>query len=606
MSNPWKKLSAPTDVQNLSDIMSEEYAKGLQIKEETIFAQQIGVKLESEKPVSSESKDISSEIFKQIEDANVKNFCDSDAIIAKVLQSQFDKEYDDEIKRVEKKRNGESKVSVSYDNYRNVPEHLLYDSNSEEEDYEVAKKQDWDRFETNEKEFASLSKRGFIMKDGEMVTKHDSVINGRRNACRMMTFPPEVCTGDGAGFDMKLSNPVFNHLREHTKQHQSRKHKMLDRKESQATAELGLDEPTRLILYKFVNNGLLEDINGVISTGKESVVFHANGDTTYPDLSIPKECAIKVFKTTLNEFKTRDKYIEADYRFKDRFSKQNPHKIVHMWAEKEKYNIMRMQKIGLNCPEMICLKKHILLMSFIGKDNKPAPKLRDVILKPEKWQSVYNEVVDAMHKMYNVGHMIHADLSEYNILWWDNKCWFIDVSQSVQPDHPVGLEFLLRDCRNICNFFEKKGVTDMKTAEELFKSITGFDEVDVNLLEGVHTTFNALSSRFEIAPDDNRNISYPFEYCWNKTNEGKQVKSNKNDNDDDDKFEEMWTHSQKDGVDTATNFGNILTDTVTDANVSTVGQTVNVVDEKVNFGNEIDVTVPIDGGISSCSKHKKS
>lgn len=90
-------------------------------------------------------------------------------------------------------------------------------------------------------------------------------------------------------------------------------------------------------------------------------------------------------------------------------------------------------------------------MSFIGKDNKPAPKLRDVILKTEKWQSVYNEIVDAMHKMYNVGHLVHADLSEYNILWWENKCWFIDVSQSVQPDHPNGLEFLLRDCRNIIN-----------------------------------------------------------------------------------------------------------------------------------------------------------
>lgn len=37
---------------------------------------------------------------------------------------------------------------------------------------------------------------------------------------------------------------------------------------------------------------------------------------------IPKECAVKVFKTTLNEFKTRDKYIKDDYRFKERFSKQ--------------------------------------------------------------------------------------------------------------------------------------------------------------------------------------------------------------------------------------------------------------------------------------------
>ncbi|XP_063537357.1 serine/threonine-protein kinase RIO3 [Cydia strobilella] len=589
MSNPWKKVLEPVTAENLSDIMSEQYAKGLQVQEEIKFAELI-----SDQQVSpSSSDDIPPEILQQLQDANLTEYCDSDAIIAKVLQCQFDKEYDDEIKRVEKKRNGDAKVSVSYDNYRNVPENLVYDSDSED-DVEVSAKRDWDRFETNEKEYASLPKRGYIIKDGEMVTKHDSVINGRRNACRIMAFPPEVCTGDGAGFDMKLPNSVYNHLKEQTRHHQSRRHKMLDRKESQATAEMGLDEATRLILFKLINNGMLEDINGIISTGKESVVLHANSDPSFPDMILPKECAIKVFKTTLNEFKTRDKYIKADYRFKDRFSKQNPRKIVHMWAEKEMHNMMRMQKIGLNCPDMICLKKHILVMSFIGRDNKPAPKLRDAILSPEKWESVYKEVVDVVHKLYREGHMIHADLSEYNILWWENKCWFIDVSQSVQPDHPNGLEFLLRDCRNISNFFEKKGVPDVKTAEELFKSITGFEEVDVNLLEGVHTTYNSLSSRFEIAPDDNRNVSYPFEYCWNKSSESKQ-KSDSDIDSDDDEFEEMWTQSQKvKAVDTTSNFGNEVN----------FEPTTSIIDKETNFGNVIDVSSV--GDIGSTEKEKKS
>lgn len=38
-----------------------------------------------------------------------------------------------------------------------------------------------------------------------------------------------------------------------------------------------MDPRTRLLMYKMVNSGLLENINGCISTGKESVVFHANG-----------------------------------------------------------------------------------------------------------------------------------------------------------------------------------------------------------------------------------------------------------------------------------------------------------------------------------------
>ena len=38
-----------------------------------------------------------------------------------------------------------------------------------------------------------------------------------------------------------------------------------------------LDPKTRLLLYKLVNTGILEAVNGCISTGKEACVFHANG-----------------------------------------------------------------------------------------------------------------------------------------------------------------------------------------------------------------------------------------------------------------------------------------------------------------------------------------
>ena len=57
--------------------------------------------------------------------------------------------------------------------------------------------------------------------------------------------------------------------------------------------------------------------------------------------SVPAECAIKVFKTTLNEFKNRDRYIKDDYRFRARFGKQNPRKFVRLWAEKEMHNLKR-------------------------------------------------------------------------------------------------------------------------------------------------------------------------------------------------------------------------------------------------------------------------
>lgn len=69
---------------------------------------------------------------------------------------------------------------------------------------------------------------------------------------------------------------------------------------------------------------------------------------------VPPECAIKVFKTTLNEFKNRDKYIKDDYRFRNRFSHLNPRKIIRMWAEKEMHNLTRYINVEVACP---CTKR---------------------------------------------------------------------------------------------------------------------------------------------------------------------------------------------------------------------------------------------------------
>ena len=40
---------------------------------------------------------------------------------------------------------------------------------------------------------------------------------------------------------------------------------------------------------------------------------------------------------------------QDDYRFRDRFSKQNPRKVIHMWAEKEMHNLVKMAKGGIRC-----------------------------------------------------------------------------------------------------------------------------------------------------------------------------------------------------------------------------------------------------------------
>ena len=73
--------------------------------------------------------------------------------------------------------------------------------------------------------------------------------------------------------------------------------------------------------------------------------------------------------------------------------------------------------------------------------------------------------------MYAKARLVHADLSEYNILYDGGHLCLIDVSQSVEHDHPNALEFLRKDCHNINEFFRKCSVAIM-TVRELFDFVT--------------------------------------------------------------------------------------------------------------------------------------
>ena len=324
--------------------------------------------------------------------------------------------------------------------------------------------------------------------------------------------------GDGGGFDMKLSNKVFNNLKTFSHQEQKRAARLNDKHEK-ATATMAIDPRSRLILFRFVDNNILDRINGVISTGKEAVILHAEGGKS-EEVIVPRECAIKVFKTTLNEFKTRDKYIAEDYRFKNRVSKQNPRKIIHMWAEKEYHNLSRMRQAGLPCPDVVLLKKHVLVMAFIGQDGRPAPKLREAALSAEEVDLAYSQTVSMVHKLFNECHLVHADLSEYNILWHERQCWFIDVSQAVEPSHPHGLEFLYRDCTNISNFFRRLGAKDAASPTELFSSVSGFsvDGLEADVLSQIRD-YERNEELLTVSHPLQK--VYPFDYCWQKSQEAR-------------------------------------------------------------------------------------
>ncbi|MBN3318791.1 RIOK1 kinase, partial [Atractosteus spatula] len=262
---------------------------------------------------------------------------------------------------------------------------------------------------------------------------------------------------------LNYADSVINKVTEMQRQKEADTRRVKD-KSDRATVEQVLDPRTRMILFKMLSRGVFSEINGCISTGKEANVYHAT--TSQGDSR-----AIKIFKTSILLFKDRDKYVSGEFRFRHGYCKGNPRKMVRTWAEKEMRNLIRLQVAQIPSPEPIMLRSHVLVMGFIGKNEMPAPLLKNVQLSESKARELYLQVIQHMRRMYQEARLVHADLSEFNMLYHNGDAYIIDVSQSVEHDHPHALEFLRKDCTNINDFFLKRGVAVM-TVRELFEFVT--------------------------------------------------------------------------------------------------------------------------------------
>ncbi|RXG57347.1 Serine/threonine-protein kinase RIO3 [Armadillidium vulgare] len=490
--NPWNRTKTQDESRDSTlsfrDLMSEDLAKTLQQREEAKYFPEVESCIASSTLGESEPTTDTS----------------SDFMLAYLLQQSYNKEHDTLVQREENHINKNSKLSLSFKNYKVSSEYLQEDDIDEDFQHIDDENRAVDKFEESKRTDPVIPACGYTRHNNQMITKHDKTLTGRRNAEKVMNFPPGFNTGDGGGFDMQIPNKVYNRLAR-TANEKDRKQRIRD-KVDKATSIKAFDANSRLIIFKLLGSSVLENLSEIISTGKESVVVHAYGGT-YEEEKLPDECAIKVFKTALTDFKTREKYIRNDYRFKDRMSKNNK-MTIQLWAEKEFHNLRRLQKAKIPSPKPFLVKNHVLLMSFIGNDSIAAPKLKHANLSYKEWEEAYKQVVDIMTTMYHSCKLIHGDMSEYNVLWHDNKCWVIDVGQAVEPNHPHALKFFYRDCTNIVHFFKSKGIPDIPSPLELFNIISG-----INLCGSEKEV-----DRLEVWYGDGED---KFEFFWNGTNNEK-------------------------------------------------------------------------------------
>jgi RIO kinase 1 len=217
------------------------------------------------------------------------------------------------------------------------------------------------------------------------------------------------------------------------------------------------DKRTLMVLFSLLAGKHIDEFIGIVSSGKEAVVFSAKKGRRYR--------AVKIYRVATCDFKTMHKYIQGDPRFHLR--KSSRRQIINAWVEKEFRNLRRAGEV-VNAPKAILRRENVLLMELVGKRGVPAPRLKDVEVDYEKF---YKMIVQDMKKLYCEAELVHGDLSEYNILVKDDKPVYIDFSQSVITQHPLSKALLIRDVKNICGFFKRKGVDcDYR---ELYEYITG-------------------------------------------------------------------------------------------------------------------------------------
>ncbi len=250
----------------------------------------------------------------------------------------------------------------------------------------------------------------------------------------------------------------------HKEETVERRDKMLvhDFSSERATLEEVFDQATRLVIYQFLNSGVLYELHGVVNAGKEARIYWGKNKED-------KDLAVKIYLTASAEFrKGMFKYIEGDYRFKG--VKHDTRSLIFAWAQKEFRNLEQASRAKVRVPKPVAVRNNVLVMEFIGENGVHAPSLKEQ--EPSDPEKVYEVLLTYVERLYRKADLVHGDLSEYNVMMWKGKPVIFDVAQAVPTSHPMAEFFLRRDLANVNRFFSRLGVK-VFSVDEVYKKVVG-------------------------------------------------------------------------------------------------------------------------------------
>ncbi|MGA9275693.1 RIO1 family regulatory kinase/ATPase [Ilumatobacter sp.] len=230
---------------------------------------------------------------------------------------------------------------------------------------------------------------------------------------------------------------------------------------------------------------------GVIKTGKEAqvnLVQRTGADGTTCQFArkryLPREVKFKGQLEALGVQRASTFVNDVQYREGRQFRKSRDRRAVAQmstygkrllqdrWTGHEHEIMTRLWKAGLSVPYPIAYGDDVFDLEYIGDDTQAAPQLNAARLTRVELDEAFAQVVAGLRIVIREG-FAHGDLSAYNLLWWDDRIWFIDFPQAVDiAANLAGLDFVRRDVVNICGWFQHKGLD--VDADDVFDDLLHF------------------------------------------------------------------------------------------------------------------------------------
>jgi RIO kinase 1 len=236
-------------------------------------------------------------------------------------------------------------------------------------------------------------------------------------------------------------------------------------------------DPERAAPAWLTDGGTEDEVLGLLKTGKEAEVFiverrSLDGEHVallahkrYRPMKVGKGdlegmgfSRARTFTNDVLYHEGRRLRFSRDQRAVERMTDYGKRLLAERWPEHELEVLQQAHAAGATVPYPVEFTGDGMLMQLIGDEVGAAPRLVNARLSPAELACAYDQLLEELSALTRAG-LVHADLSPFNVLWWQGLMWLIDFPQAVDlVTNPHGFDMLHHDVITMCDWFARRGV----------------------------------------------------------------------------------------------------------------------------------------------------